>query len=326
MPLCRWDTAPDAVRSQVKHFVRDVRTVLGENLVGIYLHGSLAMGSFNPEASDIDLLVMMKRRLPPETKRLLSGLLLTQSRAPRPLEVSFLVQTDLRPWRHPAPYDLHYSEYWRERFEANLSRLDWEVWGSAERTDPDLAAHMTILRERGVVLYGPPSREVFPPVPPQDYLDAILFDFDAARDDILHAPVYGVLNLLRVYWYLLAGKISSKEEAGQWGAESLPEPEFRELAAQALAYYRGDAVALEVSADALERFARFVDSQVKRLVSAPTAPGGPSPADSSLGCLRCRTPMRFVGVRHLLEGDRLHLFACPSCGKAEFFLREASGD
>ena len=28
---------------------------LGDNLVGIYLHGSLAMGRFNPDTSDIDL-------------------------------------------------------------------------------------------------------------------------------------------------------------------------------------------------------------------------------------------------------------------------------
>ena len=35
---------------------------LGSHLVGVYLHGSLAMGCFNPEASDVDLLVVAARQ------------------------------------------------------------------------------------------------------------------------------------------------------------------------------------------------------------------------------------------------------------------------
>ncbi|HYG59272.1 MAG TPA: nucleotidyltransferase domain-containing protein, partial [Symbiobacteriaceae bacterium] len=167
-----WDKAPDVIRHQVKRFVRDVRAILGEHLVGIYLHGSLAMGCFNPDTSDIDLLVVVRRPMSAETKRLMAGLLLTQSEDPRPLEVSFLLQEELRHWRQPMPYDLHYSEVWRDRFEANLARLDWEYWGHTEHTDPDLAAHVVILHERGIVLFGPSVRSVFPPVPPADYAAA----------------------------------------------------------------------------------------------------------------------------------------------------------
>lgn len=36
---------------------------LGDNLVGIYLHGSLAMGCFNPDTSDIDLLLVVADKL-----------------------------------------------------------------------------------------------------------------------------------------------------------------------------------------------------------------------------------------------------------------------
>ncbi len=34
--------------------------ILGENLVGVYLTGSLSYGDFNPESSDIDLLTILK--------------------------------------------------------------------------------------------------------------------------------------------------------------------------------------------------------------------------------------------------------------------------
>lgn len=36
---------------------------LSENLVGIYLHGSLAMGCFNPSRSDVDLVVVKESLL-----------------------------------------------------------------------------------------------------------------------------------------------------------------------------------------------------------------------------------------------------------------------
>ena len=34
--------------------------ILGENLVGVYLTGSLSYGDFNPENSDIDLLTILR--------------------------------------------------------------------------------------------------------------------------------------------------------------------------------------------------------------------------------------------------------------------------
>ena len=37
-----------------------ITLILGENLVGVYLTGSLSYGDFNPENSDIDLLVIIR--------------------------------------------------------------------------------------------------------------------------------------------------------------------------------------------------------------------------------------------------------------------------
>ena len=50
-------------------FVEQSRAILGENLVGVYLHGSLAMGCFNPRSSDVDLLVVVREDIPPKVKR-----------------------------------------------------------------------------------------------------------------------------------------------------------------------------------------------------------------------------------------------------------------
>ena len=41
----------------VQRFVSQSRLILGENLVGVYLHGSAVMGCFNPAKSDLDFIV-----------------------------------------------------------------------------------------------------------------------------------------------------------------------------------------------------------------------------------------------------------------------------
>jgi len=319
VPLCSWDTAPEPVRAQVKRFVRDTRAVLGDNLTGIYLHGSLALGCFNPERSDIDLLVVNRRPMAPETKRIMAGLMLAQSGAPRPLEVSWVLESDLKHWRHPFPYDLHFSEDWRQRFEANLTRLDWDMWLSRQKVDRDLAAHFTILLRRGgVVLFGPPVQQIFPAVPVSDYIDALIYDFEPSRDRIAHDPVYSVLNLLRIYWFLLEGQISSKDEAGRWGMRTLPDAELRATAGTAVAIYAGAEAPGEFSTEALTRFARHLDTEVERLLLARAA--APDRTEA-LECLRCRVPMHFAGLHHLPDGMPLRLFSCPACGKVEFFMR-----
>jgi streptomycin 3"-adenylyltransferase len=50
---------PRSVDEQVDRLVAGFRDILGDNLHGIYLHGSLALGCFNPARSDIDVLVVV---------------------------------------------------------------------------------------------------------------------------------------------------------------------------------------------------------------------------------------------------------------------------
>ena len=111
-----WATCPDTVRAQIDALLDALQEILGENLVGVYLHGSLAMGSFNPERSDIDLLVVTKQGMTVEIKRRIAELLLDHSLVSTPKEISFLIEPDLRSYQHPMPFDFHYSEDWRERY------------------------------------------------------------------------------------------------------------------------------------------------------------------------------------------------------------------
>jgi streptomycin 3"-adenylyltransferase len=46
-----------------------LQTILGDNLVGVYLHGSLVLGDFSRERSDIDIMAVSDHALSPEQKR-----------------------------------------------------------------------------------------------------------------------------------------------------------------------------------------------------------------------------------------------------------------
>ena len=253
-----WATCPGPVHTQIQTFCKQAQIILSDELVSIYLHGSLAMGCFNPEQSDIDLLVVTRQRMSIETKRQLMDLLLRLSNAPCPIEVSFLVAPDIHPFRHPLPYDLHYSESWRQKMSNELANGSWQNWNVVRGHDSDLAAHLTIIHRRGITLYGSAAASVLPPVPDQDYTTSIIEDYVDARDTRMKKPVYFVLNTCRVYAYLSEKQIFSKDEGGVYALETLP-TEFHTLIRQALAIYRGQYSAVPFEESVLAGFAAFMD-------------------------------------------------------------------
>ncbi len=257
-----WHDSAGATRTQVEEFVRQCYSILGEDLTAVFLHGSLAMNCFNPEISDLDLLVISERKLSAVDRELLAQAMLDLSGSPHPVEMSVIAHDDLHQWQHPMPYEFHYSEGHRRMYQNALGESDF--WQSqSTQTDPDLAAHFVITRERGIALVGKPPREVLPEVPVDDYIDSILGDFDDAAAQIQSAPVYGVLNLCRVYWFLQKNAIASKDEAGAWAVSTLPEA-YRSVVVQALREYRGGQG--RYNAEELQRFADYIDAEVRTLL------------------------------------------------------------
>jgi len=254
--------APAAVRAQLAGLLEPTEALLGRNLVGVYLHGSLALGCFNPVRSDLDLLIVVERPLLRDRKYGLVMDLLTRSGAPCPLELSVLALEDLHPWRHPATFQFHWSERWRACYATQVPGPAWLRWSDgaeqkpdgSPRRDPDLAAHVMMTHARGRVLLGRPIAAVFPEVPAADFIDSIVGDARAIAADPAANPVYSVLNLCRALHYLREGSIDSKAEGGAWAARML-RGEERALVRQALAAYTGLAPEPAWDAGALTEFA-----------------------------------------------------------------------
>lgn len=240
LPYYHWSTCPNTIRQQVAGFVDGCQQILGDNLLGIYLHGSLSFGSFNPNRSDIDLLVVNQALMNIESKRAIAQLLLATSEQPISMEISFLARQHLHPWQHPTPFDFHYSEDWRNKTAGELRDERWRSWQANNATvhgDIDLAGHITVINDRGITLWGAEASEVFPVVPSEDYRDSILNDVYSALENIAENPIYTILNTCRTLAWLQDGKVRSKDAGGVWALNHLPQ-DLQPLIQQALAEQR----------------------------------------------------------------------------------------
>lgn len=253
MALYGWKNCPDAVRGQISRLISKLRNRLDKNLLGIYLHGSLAMGSFNPQLSDIDLLVVTREGIIVDTQKGIVEDLLELSKAPSAIEISFVRLDQIKPWKYPTPYIFHYSETWRDRMREDLISGAWRTWNDEPKVDNDLAAHVMMARASGVEIWGQPLESVLPEVPRDDFLDSILSDLKSSRQILESNPVYVILNQCRVLAYLQEGKLFSKGEAGQWALENLPN-DLLPVVRSASSVYTGLYDIMYVPEDKVEHF------------------------------------------------------------------------
>lgn len=222
MSLYGWANCPEEVKDQISKLNEMLLSHLGDNLLGTYIHGSLALASFNPNSSDIDVIVLLNDKIDLETRFRLVKQLLVLSNKPSPIEISFITKDGIMPWKHPAPFELHCSEYWREKYEERIAIKDKSFW-SETPVDADLACHLTLINKKGICVYGLPIEQAFPEIPEPDFRSAILSDVDYAAGAISTLPVYGILTLCRVLSYLKTGEILSKRDAGIWALSIIPE-------------------------------------------------------------------------------------------------------
>jgi predicted nucleotidyltransferase len=260
-------SAPESIHLFLAEFVQAFQAALGEALTGIYLHGSLAMGCFNPSSSDVDILVVVGAPLSLPQKNELGQLLLRLSELSpaNGLEMSIVILDSLRRFRHPCPYELHFSDGNKAAY------ADGSIDLSGEKVDPDLAAHYTITRWRGVCLYGVPVAQVFPEIPAEAYLDSIVQDADWSYARIKAGPdrgeggvpAYSVLNACRVLAYIQQHLVTSKLEGGRWGLDHLPEA-YQPVIQAALDTYLSRGVFYNVDLHLLKQFSAYAIELIHR--------------------------------------------------------------
>lgn len=219
------------------NFVAQNQNILGDNLVGIYLHGSAAMGCFHEKKSDIDFVIVVNTPIPDNIKRLYMDMVVElNAYAPeKGIELSIVRKDVCKPFIYPTPFELHFSVAHLQWYKTNPSLYIKKMHGF----DKDLAAHFTIICHRGKCLFGKEIKDIFEEVSKEFYFDSIWNDIKNAEEEIITNPTYMILNLCRVLAYKEDGLILSKPEGGNWGIDHVPE-KYHGLLMQALDEYSSD--------------------------------------------------------------------------------------
>jgi Aminoglycoside adenylyltransferase, C-terminal domain/Nucleotidyltransferase domain len=213
------ESTPDPDINAVLHLLlTSVQATLGDHFVGMYLHGSLASGDFDPERSDIDFVVATAGALPdasiPALAALHARLIGSGLRWATKLEGTYFPQQALRRY---TPSDTLYPSLNEGSFYMGSHGSDWVI-----------QSH--ILREHGIVLAGPAPRSWIDPVAPDDLRQAtraLLREWwapmlhDIARLRSAEYQAYAILTMCRALYTLETGAVASKPVAARWAQAAL---------------------------------------------------------------------------------------------------------
>lgn len=198
-----FETGPsvDDWRAPVVEVASVLRAEAGDDLVGVYLHGSAAFGDW-VTGSDVDLLAVVNHA---RHDWAAVGLRLAGLDGPS-LELSVVEDSLAARPSPPWPFLLHVAGH----------RV---VLGAGHTGDPDLLLHLEVVRARGKVVTGPPIESVFGAVPAHDVRAALSAELQwgLANAD----ATYVVLNACRTHAFLATGRFLSKLEGARWGELNL---------------------------------------------------------------------------------------------------------
>jgi hypothetical protein len=192
--------------------------ILGKNLVGIYLYGSVTQRAFDPSRSDIDGIVVTRRTLTDRQFRTLRTWMARKARAnpwTRRVQLIFLLKNNVLTMNAPS------CLYQFGRLSRGTSDGNPIIW-------------IDVL-DRGVVLSGAKPRSLVPTISATLLEQALEREIGYLRAEMIRKSrskwrdvpsyrAYVVLTLCRILYSFHTGKIVSKPVAARWAVRSLPRP------------------------------------------------------------------------------------------------------
>jgi hypothetical protein len=222
------------LREVLNTFVDAIQAELAENLVGVYLVGSLASGDFDLD-SDVDFLVVTNTELT-ERNRISLQEIQVKIQAmdcypAKHLEGSYISIADLNDWGSVGEKKLDYFDNGSTTFEESIHDNQWHVrW---------------ILRERGITLIGPKPETILQAIPLDKLSNEIkatmllvmkLFEEEIDRPlsffNSRFGQAFAVLTYCRMLHTLQTGTVQSKKAGVTW-ARQFVEPRWVKIIDQA---------------------------------------------------------------------------------------------
>ncbi len=244
-----WPTLYPDINEVLNLLLAEVRNVLDDQFVGMYLYGSLSSGDFDPASSDIDFLVVTTDMLPEQT---IANLEAMQQRIWKTglkwadkLEGSYLPKAHLRRYEKS---DVAYPTVNEHKFYVAPHGSDWII-------------QRHIIREGGVVLAGPDPKSLIDPVEPDEIRRAVRGILQEWWFPMLEDPswlknhggeyhAFAILTMCRSLCALERGTVISKPVAAKWAQQEL-DGKWPRVIEQALAVRKGEED-FDLSDEALE--------------------------------------------------------------------------
>jgi predicted nucleotidyltransferase len=248
-----WPTPYGDLNAVLAALVEAVRPILVDNLVGVYLQGSFAVGDFD-EHSDVDFVVATREELDdhalPRLRKVHPKLYALDSDWAKHLEGSYFPVERLR--RH----DLAGGQLWYvDNGSTELILSDH---------DDTIVVRWTV-REYGIALYGPDPKSLIDPIP----ADALKREVRATMHDWARQladgsermstrwyQAFAVLSYARMLHTLETGRVGSKLAGAEWAKRTL-DPKWAGLIDRAWADRPDPTAKCKLPADPADRKATF---------------------------------------------------------------------
>ncbi len=254
-------TAYPDVNTLLDMLLARMRGVLGEELVGVYLYGSLVSGGYTPGVSDVDLLAAITRDLTDAEFAALEKMHhAVIGRFPDwgdRVEIAYLSLRGLQTFKTERSPIAVISP--GEPFNLKTAGRDWLM-------------NWYLVRE-GVTLYGPPPQEVIAPISSDERLQcvrehALAWPTWVKDANHLGAQAYAILTLCRALYTVTTGGHLSKQAAAEWAMDALPQ--WAPLIQNALVWRLASREPSDTDASAtLDETRRFVQNVVDRISTQP---------------------------------------------------------
>jgi predicted nucleotidyltransferase len=253
---------PNQVTALLQDLTAHLPTILGKNLVGIYLYGSLTQRAFNPKRSDVDCIVVTERDLSDMQFRKLDAWL---SRAAKSnvwvtrLQMSFLIKDEVLTMDSKACL---YQFGVLKRGSSDGNPIIWK----------------NVLKS-GVALRGPRPEVFVPEITPEILFQALEREVAYLREEINEKPksewrdvpsyrTYAVLTLCRILYSFKKGTVISKPQAAKWAIMHLPD-KWHGVILQALEN-NGVKRSVIIPLSHLRKFIDFADKALHQGVRIPS--------------------------------------------------------
>ena len=252
---------PAELSALLRDIARDFPTVLKDNLVGLYLWGSLTYNAFDQRCSDVDSIVVTRKDLADAE---FAGVerwfrrAARRNRWVRRLDMRFVIDREFFD-KASRCCGFHSGKLTRHGSDANPI-----IWMNIGRC--------------GITLWGKEAKRIAPAVSDRRLNDALLLELDYLGEDLtknagsrsvraFRHNAYAVLTACRILYTAHNRVIVPKDMAYEWAIASLPAEWRPVVAAARVNRIRNNGTASRRLERSAAGFVRFVREQIKRTLA-----------------------------------------------------------